>query len=120
MNEALTDAGFDIPRAGKAYLTAQDPDTGERWRLKGEIFHENWQADPAEREAERDPAGLRGLDGIPTGELKDRFEQYCDQRAACNRDRYPHLSATEQELVRDTCVFRSIRPPKPEYPATFV
>ena len=105
MLDALVDAGFDIPRAGKAYLTAQDPDTGERWRLKGEIFHEDWQADPAEREVERgtghDPAGLRRLDGIPAGKLQDRFEQHCDQRAAYNRDRYPHLSATEQELVDD-------------------
>jgi len=106
MVDALVEAGFGIPRAGKAYLTAQDPDTSERWRLKGEIFHEDWQADPAEREAERgtgqDPAGLRRLDGIAIGELQDRFEQHCDQRAAYNRDRYPHLSATEQELVRDT------------------
>ena len=105
MLDALTDAGFDIPRVGKAYLTAQDLDTGERWRLKGEIFHENWQADPAEREAERgtghDTAGLRRLDGISTGELQDRFEQHFDQRAAYNRDRYPHLSATEQELADD-------------------
>lgn len=105
MLDALVDAGFDIPRAGKAYLTAQDPDTGERWRLKGEIFHENWQADPAERETERgtghDPAGLRRLDGIAAGELQDRFEQHCDHRASYNRDRYPHLSATEQELADD-------------------
>jgi len=103
MLDALVDAGFDIPRAGKAYLTAQDPDTGERWRLKVEIFHENWQADPAEREAERgtghDPAGLRRLDGIATGELQDRFDQHCDHRAAYNRDRCPQLSATEQELA---------------------
>jgi len=103
MIDALADAGFDLPRVGKAYLTAQDPDTGERWRLKGEIFHEDWQADPTEREVERgtghDPAGLRRLDGIATGELQDRFEQHCDQRAAYNRDRYPHLSATEQELA---------------------
>lgn len=105
MVDALADAGFDLPRVGKAYLTAKDPETGERWRLKGEIFHEDWQADPAEREAERgighDPAGLRRLDGISTGELQDRFEQHCDQRAAYNRDRYPHLSATEQELADD-------------------
>ncbi|MEQ6204012.1 relaxase/mobilization nuclease domain-containing protein [Sulfitobacter sp. HNIBRBA2951] len=105
MLDALADAGFDLPRVGKAYLTAQDPDTGERWRLKGEIFHEDWQADPAEREAERgtghDPAGLRRLDGIPTGELQDRFEQNCDHRASYNRERYPHLSATEQELADD-------------------
>ncbi|MEP4990621.1 MAG: relaxase/mobilization nuclease domain-containing protein [Paracoccaceae bacterium] len=105
MVDALADAGFDLPRIGKAYLTAQDPDTGERWRLKGEIFHEDWQADTAEREAERgtghDPAGLRRLDGIPAGELQDRFEQNCDHRASYNRDRYPHLSATEQELADD-------------------
>ncbi|MEP2782636.1 MAG: relaxase/mobilization nuclease domain-containing protein [Pseudoruegeria sp.] len=105
MLDALTDAGFDIPRAGKAYLTAQDPDTGERWRLKGEIFHENWQADTAEREIElgtgHDPTGLRRLDVIPAGELQERFEQNCDQRAAYNRDRYPQLSATEQELADD-------------------
>ena len=105
MVDALADAGFDLPRVGKAYLTAQDPDTGERWRLKGEIFHEDWQADPAEREAERgtghDPAELRRLDGIATGELQDRFEQHCDQRAAYNRDRYAHLSATKQELADD-------------------
>jgi hypothetical protein len=73
--------------------------------LKGEIFHEDWQADSAEREAERgtghDPAGLRRLDDIPARELQDRFEQHCDQRAAYNRERYPHLSATEQELADD-------------------
>ncbi|WP_299984901.1 relaxase/mobilization nuclease domain-containing protein [uncultured Ruegeria sp.] len=105
MLDALADAGFDLPRVGNAYLTTQDPDTGERWRLKGEIFHEDWQANPAEREIERgaghDPAGLRRLDGIATGELQGRFEQHCDQRAAYNRDRYPHLSATEQELADD-------------------
>ena len=105
MLDALTDAGFDIPRAGKAYLTAQDPDTGERWRLKGEIFHEDWQADPAEREVERgtgyDPAGLRRLDDIPIRELQERFEQHCDHRASYNRERYPQLSATEQELADD-------------------
>ena len=105
MVDALADAGFDLPRVGKAYLTAQDPDTGERWRLKGEIFHEDWQADKAEREVEHgtghDTAGLRRLDGIPAGELQDRFEQHCDQRTAYNRDRYPHLSATEQELADD-------------------
>ncbi|MEP2919483.1 MAG: relaxase/mobilization nuclease domain-containing protein [Sulfitobacter sp.] len=105
MIDALTDAGYDLPRVGKAYLTARDPDTDERWRLKGEIFHEDWQADPAEREVERgarrDQAGARRLDLIPAQELQDRFKQHCDQRAAYNRDRYPQLSATEQELADD-------------------
>ncbi|MEO9824519.1 MAG: relaxase/mobilization nuclease domain-containing protein [Paracoccaceae bacterium] len=105
MLDALVDAGFDIPRTGKAYLTAQDPETGERWRLKGEIFHENWQADPAEREAERrtghDPAGLRRLDDIPAGELQDRFEQHCGRRAAYHRERYAPVSNRDGEHLRD-------------------
>ncbi len=105
MIEALAEAGFDIPRAGKAYLTAQDPDTGERWRLKGEIFHEYWQANTAERETERgtghDPAGPRRLDGLSIGELQGRFEQHCTTRSHYNRDRYPAFSAAEPELVRD-------------------
>jgi hypothetical protein len=71
MLDALVDAGFDIPRAGKAYLTAQDPDTGEGWRLNAEIFHENWQTNPAEREAERrtghDPAGKHQDQGSACG-----------------------------------------------------
>lgn len=106
MVEALTDAGFDLPRAGKAYLTAQDPETGERWRLKGEIFHEDWQADPAEREIERraghDTPGLRRLDGVPIAELQDRFDGHCERRAAYHRERYAPLPEREQELVRDT------------------
>lgn len=105
MLDALVDAGFDIPRAGKAYLTAQDPETGERWRLKGDIFHEDWQADPVEREAERaarrNQAGTRRLDLIPAQELQDRFEEHCGRRAAYHRERYAPLSDRDGELVRD-------------------
>ena len=101
MLEALADAGFDLPRVGKAYLTAQDPETGERWRLKGEIFHEDWQADPVEREIERgaglDTPGIRRLDGIPTGELQERFDSHCERRAAYHRKRYAVLSERDGE-----------------------
>lgn len=105
MIDALTDAGFDLPRTGKAYITAKDPDTGERWRLKGEIFHEDWQADPAEREAERgarrDQAGTRRLDLVPAEKLQDRFEEHCGCRAAYHRERYASLSERDGEHVRD-------------------
>ncbi|WP_342078775.1 relaxase/mobilization nuclease domain-containing protein [Yoonia sp. SS1-5] len=105
MAEALTDAGFDLPRTGKAYITARDPVTGERWRLKGEIFHEDWQADPAERETERgarhDPGGTRRLDLVPAQELQDRFEEHCGRRAAYHRERYAPLSDRDSEHVRD-------------------
>jgi len=103
MIDALTDAGFEIPRASKNYITTKDPDTGERWRLKGEIFHDDWQAEPPRREIERGPRDNtqrpRSLDGISTGELQERFQQHCDQRAAYNRDRYQVLSERQQERV---------------------
>ncbi|EAQ45989.1 hypothetical protein MED193_06339 [Roseobacter sp. MED193] len=105
MIDALTDAGFDIPRASKNYITAQDPDTGERWRLKGEIFHDDWQAEPPRREIERGPGDStqrpRRLDGISAGELQERFQQHCDQRAAYNRDRYQVLSQRQQERIAE-------------------
>lgn len=104
MIDALTDAGFDIPRASKTYLTARDPDTGERWRLKGEIFHEDWQTDSAGRETERgvghDTPGPRRLDGIPTGELQERFDHHCGRRAAYHRDRYSPFLDRDSEPVR--------------------
>ncbi|WP_173488232.1 MULTISPECIES: relaxase/mobilization nuclease domain-containing protein [unclassified Aliiroseovarius] len=103
MIDALTEAGFDIPRANKNYITAKDPDTGERWRLKGEIFHDDWQAEPPRREIERGPRDStqrsRRLDGISTRELQERFQQHCDQRAAYNRNRYQVLSERQQERV---------------------
>lgn len=103
MIDVLVDAGFEIPRASKSYITAKDPDTGERWRLKGEIFHDDWQAEPPSREIERGPGDStqrpRRLDGISVGELQERFQQHCDQRAAYNRDRYQVLSQRQQERV---------------------
>ncbi|KQI73477.1 mobilization relaxase [Loktanella sp. 5RATIMAR09] len=106
MVDGLTEAGFDLPRTGKAYITARDPETGERWRLKGEIFHEDWQADPAEREAERgtrhDPGRTRRLDLIPAQELQNRFEEHCGRRAAYHRERYAPLSDRDSEHVRAT------------------
>ena len=39
---ALEEVGLEVPRQGKDYLTARDPDTGKRWRLKGELYEHNF------------------------------------------------------------------------------
>lgn len=102
MATALTEAGFELPRQGKDYITVKDPETGERWRLKGEIFHEDWQAGPdtPEREAERgaghDPRGSRRLDAVSTDALQAGFAEHRDRRARYNRERYPELPAVER------------------------
>ncbi len=102
MIAALTDTGFEVPRAGKNYLTVKDPETEERFRLKGEIFHEDWRAEAtAEREAERghgaDQGGKRRLDRRTVAELQDRFEGHRRKRAGYNQDRYGRLPAAREE-----------------------
>jgi len=39
---ALHEAGYETPRLGKNYVTAKDPETGQRWRLKGRIYEKDW------------------------------------------------------------------------------
>ena len=34
----LEDAGLEVPRQGRDYVTARDPETGKRWRLKGALY----------------------------------------------------------------------------------
>lgn len=106
--ETLTEAGFEIPRAGKNYVTVKDPEVNERWRLKGEVFNENWTAEATiERQAEQGLGGntdrTRRLDAIEFRELQERFAGQCETRAAYNRGRYPQVSALErQSLERST------------------
>ena len=38
---SLEDAGFEVPRQGKDYVTARDPESGKRWRLKGALYEHN-------------------------------------------------------------------------------
>ena len=63
---ALREAGLEVPRQGKDYLTALDPESGDRWRLKGELYGENFDRErfdraAAEEAGERAP-GDRGID----------------------------------------------------------
>ncbi|WP_299937631.1 relaxase/mobilization nuclease domain-containing protein [uncultured Pelagimonas sp.] len=107
--EALHDAGFDLPRLGKAYLTVRDPETGERWRMKGEVFNEGWQTDPSEPEVERGVGGhaprAHRLDRCTTEGLQAQFESNCAKRAGYNRKRYPKLSDRDGEHFRDATSF---------------
>lgn len=119
MTEALTAAGFDLPRAGKNYITVRDPETDERWRLKGNLFREDWtRKNTLERALERSAgepsrSGSR-LDAIALDELRDRLERSHEARASYNRDRYPQLRGREPpELERGTGDDRGGREPAP-------
>lgn len=109
--EALTEAGFQIPRAGKDYITALDPESGERLRLRGDVFHEGWTRTGAvERALERhgdegrsgpgEPdrgGGSRRLDGLDAEELQSRLRAIEQQRADYHRSRYGQARARQPE-----------------------
>ena len=37
------EAGLEVPRQGEHYLTAADPESGGKWRLKGAIYERDFQ-----------------------------------------------------------------------------
>ena len=41
--QALEEVGLTVPRQGEHYLTAQDPETGEKWRLKGVLYERDFE-----------------------------------------------------------------------------
>ena len=40
---ALEDAGLEVPRQGKIYVTVRNPDDGKRWRLKGALYEHEFE-----------------------------------------------------------------------------
>ncbi len=56
--EGLKELGLEIPRQGRNYVTALDPESGQRWRLKGAIYEQEFQADQlAGRETKEEGRG---------------------------------------------------------------
>ncbi|MEM8649631.1 MAG: relaxase/mobilization nuclease domain-containing protein [Pseudomonadota bacterium] len=103
MFTALSDVGFEIPRAGKNYITVHDPENDERWRLKGEVFNEAWTREATierafeQPDVERSRSGSR-LDKISLEELRERLRDVTEKRAAYHRKRYPNTRESFREI----------------------
>ena len=89
---ALRDAGLEVPRQGKDYLTALDPESGDRWRLKGELYGENFERERFDRAAaetaEERAQGDRGVDRDRAKAARRKLAARREERAAYNRARY--------------------------------
>ncbi len=103
MITCLSDAGFDIPRkTGANYLTVRDPETGERFRLKGEVFHEDWTRQATLERATGREAGNRDRSGsrlarISLEKLQNRLRDHIERRARYNRKRYGRRGEGRQQ-----------------------
>ena len=100
---ALKDAGLDVPRQGDSYVTARDPETGKRWRLKGALYEHDFQPErlgrPAAAEAGDRPAGDRGDSHGRAAAAWRELEQRCEQRAALHRRRYGGVDRADPGLA---------------------
>ena len=93
---ALRDAGLEIHRIGKDYISVKDPDSDEKLRLKGGIYAERFEAEQLEfalgahpgpsphRQAERTNADTGRVQ-----HLAEELERVIHARAQFNRKRYP-------------------------------
>ncbi|WP_141399466.1 mobilization relaxase [Rhodobacter maris] len=108
MLAALTGTGFAVPGAGKDYLTVLDPESGERWRLKGDVFRSDWVAEKAAQQSRDEPTPPRRLDAVHLDALRERFDAHCAKRAGYNRERYPNFAA-DMDISIDTAIA-----PRPE------
>ena len=89
---ALREAGLEVPRQGKDYLTALDPETGDRWRLKGELYGENFDRERFDRAAAETAGarapGDRGVDRERARAARRKLAARREERATYNRARY--------------------------------
>ena len=89
---ALREAGLEVPRQGKDYLTALDPETGNRWRLKGKMYANDFERERLDR-AIAETAGVRtpgdrGSDRARTRAARRELAARIEERAAYHRARY--------------------------------
>ena len=89
---ALEDVGLEVPRQGKDYITARDPDSGKRWRLKGELYERDFEPErldlPAAEQAGGRPATDRGRSRARARAAWRELERLRKRRAAFHRGRY--------------------------------
>lgn len=120
MVTALEDAGLAVPRQGKDYITVQDPETGDRFRLKGRIYEKDWTYDAElDRAAESATSSAdsrdRGPDLGRAEEARRELEARLRSRVEFHARRYPRderemdFSAEDRERHRTLVVDRADR-----------
>lgn len=104
----LKNQGFTVTRAGINYLTVMRPDTGERVRLKGNLFREHF----CPRDLNRAP---RRFDPAQLLTLERRLERLVEKRANYHRARYgikePPVDPVQ---MRENPIYDRTRNPAPQ------
>lgn len=88
--EHVKDLGLDVTRAGKDYITVSEPQSGQRWRLKGELYARDYEPS---RTIEKSDAARERDYSRPDPEAAQiyakRVERHIAARAEYHQSRYP-------------------------------
>ena len=86
---AIQELGLTVPRHGKEYVTVEDPESGQRVRLRGGIYHADWRTEPSCSEKAGTREGRTGAAYSPDlTELASQLERVRERRAGYNGERY--------------------------------
>ena len=102
----INDLGLSVTRQGKDYITVSEPESGQRWRMKGALYER--QFEPSRTIEKADQARARDYskpDADTAEHFANRVEQHITTRARHNKKRYPQPER-KHRLERD---------PKPRY-----
>lgn len=113
MVAALQESGLQVPLQGKDYLTVQDPESGEKFRMKGRIYEKGWTYD---RELDRVSATAAGKSdsrdrGIDLGRAeaaRHPLEAAMRSRAAHHAERYPRHQPEHGTRTQDHALDRTV------------
>lgn len=86
----LISLGFEVPRAGKDYITVLDPETKVRTRLKGAIYEKSWRLEQSlEATSNLETSGDRESNKGRIRELEAELDNRIQERTEYNQQRYP-------------------------------
>ena len=110
---ALQEAGLQVPRQGKDYLTVHDPEGGEKYRMKGRIYEKDWtydrELDRAVATATVEPDGRdRGHDLGRADAAREQLEATIRSRAAHHAERYPRDQHDDGRRAGDHALDRAL------------
>ena len=87
--EHVKELGFEVKREGKDYITVAEPESGGRWRLKGELYARDYEPSRTlERAEEARKRDYSRPDGRAAKDYADRVERHIERRAGYNQNRY--------------------------------
>lgn len=92
--DQVSDLGMEVTREGKNYITVSDPQSGQRWRMKGGLYEREFDAaGTIEAAASRRERDYSKPDEAAAERFAERVERHISARAEYHAGRYAPAAA---------------------------